>query len=74
MMRGFATMGGIGLIAGVAGLTTLLRPSLLRRAFNIPESEAATYGLRILGMMLTALGLFLGGFSIALRIALASAS
>jgi uncharacterized protein YjeT (DUF2065 family) len=49
----------IGLLALGFGLTTLLRPSVTRRLLGIGESEAATYILRIGGMMLTALGLVL---------------
>ena len=55
-------MAGIAGAAGAAGLATLVKPALARRALSLPEGEAATYALRIAGMMLAALGLFLGGF------------
>lgn len=49
--------------AGAAGLALLLRPSLARRLFAMPEGEPARYLLRITGAMLSALALFLAGFS-----------
>ena len=64
MTRSLALMGGIALVAGSAGLTTLVRPGLIGRTLGLPAGEEATYALRIAGMMLTALGLFLGGFAI----------
>ncbi|MBB4100524.1 hypothetical protein [Sphingomonas kyeonggiensis] len=63
MTRSLALMAGIAGAAGALGLTTLVRPALARRALGLPEGEAATYALRIAGMMLFALGLFLGGFA-----------
>lgn len=63
MTRQLALMAGIAGAAGIAGLTTLVRPALARRALGLRDSEPATYALRILGMMLFALGLFLGGFA-----------
>ncbi len=63
MTRSLALMAGIAGAAGAAGLTTLVKPGLARRALGLPEAEAATYALRIAGMMLLALGLFLGGFA-----------
>ncbi|WP_066798493.1 hypothetical protein [Sphingomonas soli] len=65
MTRSLALMAGVAVLAGTTGLTTLVRPSLARRALGIADSEAATYALRIAGMMLFALGLFLGGFAAA---------
>lgn len=56
-------MAGLAGVAGAAGLVTLLRPALARRALRLPQAEATTYALRIGGMMLAALGLFLGGFA-----------
>jgi uncharacterized protein YjeT (DUF2065 family) len=55
-------MAGLAGAAGGAGLTTLVHPALARRALRLRDGEAAGYALRIAGMMLTALGLFLGGF------------
>ncbi|WP_413740631.1 hypothetical protein [Sphingomonas sp. Sphisp66] len=63
MTRSLALMAGIAAAAGAAGLATLVRPALARRTLGLPEGEAATYALRIAGMMLLALGLFLGGFA-----------
>jgi hypothetical protein len=56
-------MAGIAGAAGSAGLATLVKPGLVARALGLPEAEATTYALRIAGMMLAALGLFLGGFA-----------
>ncbi len=56
-------MAGLAGAAGAAGLTTLVRPGWTRRALRLPEAEATIYALRIAGMMLFALGLFLGGFA-----------
>ena len=56
-------MAGLATAAGAAGLTTLVRPALARRALGLPQAEATTYALRIAGMMLVAFGLFLGGFA-----------
>ena len=63
MTKSLALMAGLATAAGAAGLTTLVRPSLTRRALGLPDAEATTYALRIAGMMLFALGLFLGGFA-----------
>ena len=49
----------IGIVALGVGLTTLFRPSITRGLLGIPAGEAATYALRIGGMMLTAFGLVL---------------
>jgi len=57
----------LGLAMMLLGLAVLLRPAWVRAAFNMPASEAATYALRIAGMMITAFGLILAGFSIAYR-------
>lgn len=49
----------IGMVALGVGLTTLVRPSITRGLLGMQESDAATYVLRIAGMMLTAFGLVL---------------
>ena len=54
----------VGASALVTGLTTLLRPSLVRALFGMKASEPAKYGLLIGGMMLAAFGVLLGGFAI----------
>ena len=54
----------VGAAALLAGLTTLLRPSLVRALFGMKASEPAKYGLLIAGMMLAAFGVLLGGFAI----------
>jgi len=63
MPKGMAVMLAIAAVSALAGLSALLRPSAVRRLLGWSDSEGATYGLRIAGMMLTALGLFLGGFA-----------
>lgn len=64
MTRSLALMAGLAGAAGALGLTTLLRPSLARAALRLPDTEATGYALRIAGMMLAALGLFLSGFAV----------
>jgi hypothetical protein len=65
-------MGGLFILIGIpvllVGLVTLLRPALVRGLLGMPDSEAATYGLRIAGMMTAAFGLLLAGFAIAYRL------
>ena len=65
-------MGGAFILIGVplllAGLVALVRPALVRSLFGIADSEAATYALRIAGMMIAAFGLILAGFSLAYQL------
>jgi uncharacterized protein YjeT (DUF2065 family) len=56
-------MAGIAGAASAAGLTTLVKPEAARALLRLPQAEATDYALRIAGMMLFALGLFLGGFA-----------
>ena len=63
MTRQFALMAGVAVLSGTAGLTALARPALARRLLGLPDAEPTVYALRIGGMMLFALGLFLGGFA-----------
>ena len=63
MTRQLALMAGLAGAAGAVGLTTLVGPTLARRALRLPDAEATGYALRIAGMMLFALGLVLGGFA-----------
>ncbi|HEX2803657.1 MAG TPA: hypothetical protein VHN55_06710 [Sphingomicrobium sp.] len=49
----------IGIVALGVGLTTLVRPAITRRLLGLADSEAATYALRIGGMMMAAFGLVL---------------
>ncbi len=65
MTRTLAIQAGLGIASGTAGLIVLLRPSVARRLLRVEASEPATYALRIGGMMLVALGLFLTGFALA---------
>ena len=58
----------LGLAVMLVGLVTLLRPAWVRSLLNMPAGEAATYALRIAGMMITAFGVILAGFSIAYRL------
>lgn len=69
MTRSLALMAGIAGAAGAAGLTTLVKPAATRAWLGLPEGEASSYALRIAGMMLFALGLFLGGFAAAFTLA-----
>jgi hypothetical protein len=61
--RSLALMAGIAGAAGAAGLTAMVKPAATRAWLGLPEGEASGYALRIAGMMLLALGLFLGGFA-----------
>lgn len=63
MTRGLAIMAGVAGASGAVGLATLVKPALVRDALRLPDAEATTYALRIAGMMVFALGLFLGGFA-----------
>ena len=63
MTRAIALMSGIAAVAGAAGFATLAKPGLARRVLALPDTEATLYALRIAGMMVFALGLFLGGFA-----------
>lgn len=65
MTRALALQAGIGAVSGAAGLALLLllRPQGVGRLLGMPEGEPAVYALRIGGMMLVALGLFLTGFA-----------
>ena len=55
MTRALAIQAGIGIASGVAGLTLLCRRA---------ASPEGIYALRIVGMMLLALCLFLTGFAL----------
>ena len=57
-----ALMTGVATVTGAAGIVTLVRPALTRRVLRLPDAEAATYALRIAGMMLFAFGLVLAAF------------
>ncbi|MBC2776455.1 hypothetical protein [Parasphingopyxis marina] len=67
MTRAAAIMPLIGAVAAIAGLAVLLKPGALRARLGLSDSEASAYALRIVGAMLFALGLFLGGFTLALN-------
>ena len=69
MTRGLLVMGGVAAVSGASGLTLLLRPAVGRRLLGIADTPHAAYALRIVGMMMTALGLFLGGFAAMFHIA-----
>jgi uncharacterized protein YjeT (DUF2065 family) len=55
----------LGIVMLLAGLVLLLKPGWVAGATGMRNAEAATYGLRIAGMMLAAFGLILAGFAIA---------
>jgi uncharacterized protein YjeT (DUF2065 family) len=63
MTRALVLQAGIGAAAGIAGLGLLLRPRAAGRLLGLAEGEPTSYILRIAGMMLAALGLFLTGFA-----------
>jgi uncharacterized protein YjeT (DUF2065 family) len=63
MTRALVLQAGIGAVSGVAGLGLLLAPGAAGRVLRMAEGEPASYILRIAGMMLVALGLFLAGFA-----------
>ncbi|MFZ5746418.1 MAG: hypothetical protein ACOY45_02040 [Pseudomonadota bacterium] len=63
MTRGLILADGVALLLSGTGLTLLVRPAFGRRALGVADGEAATYGLRILGAMLFAAGLFCAGFA-----------
>ena len=69
MTRALTIQSGVALCALLAGGTLLARPDSVRRAMGATDPERTTYALRIIGMMLTALGLLLGGFALAFRLA-----
>ena len=52
-----------GVVAFLIGGMTLVRPDLVRAPLGLGPSGAATYALRIAGMMLTAFGMLLLGFA-----------
>ena len=58
MSRALAVQGSLALFFALTGATLLARP-----AWFGARGEAARYPARIAGMMLMALGLFLGGFA-----------
>ncbi|MEG3181242.1 hypothetical protein [Sphingomonas sp. LT1P40] len=60
MNRALAIQAGLGIVSGAGGLALLLRR---------PRSVEAAYPLRIAGMMLLALGLFLTGFALVAQMA-----
>lgn len=63
MTRTLLPMHAFAVVAALAGLTLLLTPGRIRRALRLPDTTQAGYALRIVGMMLTALGVFLAGFA-----------
>lgn len=69
MSRPLALMAGIAALSGTAGLAALLHPRAIGGALRLPQAEPTLYALRIAGMMLFALGLFLGGFATAFGLA-----
>jgi uncharacterized protein YjeT (DUF2065 family) len=72
--RALALQAGIGAVSGVAGLGLLLAPRAAGRLLGLAEGEPATYALRIAGMMLVALGLFLTGFATVFALATGGAA
>ena len=63
MTRSLAIMSAISGAASLSGLALLVRPAAVRSLFSISESEGAAYATRIIGAMLFAAGLFVGGFA-----------
>lgn len=58
----------VGAAAAAGGLAVLVRPAGPRRLLGVADTPAAAYALRIAGAMAFALGLFLGGFALALSL------
>ena len=58
----------LGLSILALGLFVLLRPAAVRSLLGMRAGDAATYSLRIAGMMVAALGLMLAAFAIAYRL------
>ena len=63
------TLNGLAAAIAAIGLTLLVKPGAVRAALRLPEGEPATYGLRIVGAMILAAALFLGGFTTAWHLA-----
>lgn len=63
MTRTLLIADGIAALLAAAGIVLLARPAAGRWALRLSDSEAAGYGLRILGAMLLAAGLFCAGFT-----------
>ncbi len=61
MTRALAIQAGIGIASGIAGTALLLRR---------PATPEALYPLRIAGMMLVALCLFLTGFALVFAVSI----
>lgn len=68
MTRTLPLMPILGAAAALTGLAILARPAIAARLLRTGTGDAATYALRIIGAMLFALGLFLGGFALALNL------
>lgn len=68
MTRGLALADGAALLIGAGGIALIARPDAARRAFGLAAGERAVYALRILGAMLVAAALFLGGFATAFAV------
>jgi hypothetical protein len=56
---GLQVMALLGAVVGITGLPVLLRPDSVRRALGLRATPQMVYILRIVGTMLTALGLIL---------------
>lgn len=69
MTRALAIQAGVATLLGATGMTLLMWPDLARRLLGAPDSREATYGLRIAGMMLTMLGVMIGGFGLIFYVA-----
>ncbi|MEI9851237.1 MAG: hypothetical protein WDN24_10780 [Sphingomonas sp.] len=72
MTRTLILTNGVAVLVGGLGAALLIRPAAARALLRIADSEQAAYGLRILGAMLFAAALFLGGFGTAFWLASAA--
>jgi len=63
MTRSLTIMAATGDASALAGLALLVRPASACRILSIRESENAAYATCIIGAMLFAAGMFLGGFA-----------
>jgi hypothetical protein len=69
MPRTLLLLNGLAIAIAATGITLLVRPAFARGLLRLPDSEPASYALRMIGAMLFAAALFLAGFSTAYHLA-----
>jgi hypothetical protein len=65
MDRAMLIMDAIAVVCMTIGATFLIGPFWVRRRLSLPDGDATTYALRLLGAILAGFGLTLFCFSIA---------